>query len=153
MTSFEFFESATVPAPPDRVYSVIADYVSGHPHILPKKYFSNMRVEKGGYGAGTIVLFDMRVLGRTRTMRAEITEPEPGRVLVETDRDSGVVTTFIVEPESTPNQSRVTFRTQMTVPGFGGWLQKWLVPRLLRPIYQEELRILGEFAQGYRRAN
>jgi hypothetical protein len=35
----------------------------------------------------------------------------------------------------------------MTVPGFAGWVQQWLVPRLLRPIYQEELQNLASVAK------
>ena len=149
MATFEFSESANVPSPPKVVYSIIADYVNGHPQILPKKYFRKMSVEAGGYGEGTRVRFEMRLLGRTHLLRAAITEPQPGSVLVETDMDTGTVTTFRVDGESGSCGSRVTFHTRMTVPGFSGWLQQWLVPRLLRPIYQEELRNLADFSQHY----
>src|SRR5262245_57535375 len=37
------------------------------------------------------------LLGRTRTFRAAITEPEPGRVLVETIKHTGTFTTFSVD--------------------------------------------------------
>jgi polyketide cyclase/dehydrase/lipid transport protein len=149
MASFEFSESATIPAPPERAYAVIADYVNGHPHILPKKVFQNLRVEAGGYGAGTRIAFEMRLLGATQTLRSTITEPEPGRVLVEAYPETGSVTTFLVDPEPDANHCRVTFHTRMTVRGFAGWLQPWLVPRLLRPVYQEELQNLAEFSQHY----
>ena len=149
MATFEFSESANIPAPPERAYAVIADYVNGHPHILPKKYFQNLRVEAGGYGAGTRIQFEMRVLGNTQMLRATITEPEPGRVLVESYPETGNVTTFLVEPGPDANHCRITFHTKMTVPGFAGWLQQRLVPRLLRPVYREELRNLAEFSQHY----
>ena len=56
-------------------------------------------MEQGGIGAGTVIRFQMSALGQKRTLRAEITEPEPGRVLVETYLDSnGAVTTFTVDP-------------------------------------------------------
>jgi len=45
-------------------------------------------VEEGGIGAGTVIRFQMRILGRLRTFHAAITEPEPGGVLVETDLDT-----------------------------------------------------------------
>jgi hypothetical protein len=48
-----------------------------------------MDVERGGVGAGTVIRFRLRVFRRTRDFRAEITEPTPGRVLVETDLDHG----------------------------------------------------------------
>ena len=149
MATFEFSESATIPAPAERAYAVIADYVHGHPHILPKKYFQDLRVESGGYGAGTKICFEMRVLGNTQTLRATITEPEPGRVLVESYPETGNITTFLVDPGPDANHCRVTFQTRMDVPGFAGWLQQWLVPRLLRPVYKEELQNLGEFSQHY----
>src|SRR5438067_1767432 len=91
--------TAVVPAQPSRVYAVIADYHNGHPHILPKQ-FSEMVVEKGGVGRGTIIRFQMSVFGRKQTFRAAISEPEPGRVLAETDLDNnGAVTTFVVDPD------------------------------------------------------
>src|ERR1700728_1331783 len=78
--------SAVVPARRERVYSLIANYNDGHPRILPKQ-FSNLTVEQGGVGAGTVIRFQMSVLGKKETLRAAITEPEPGRVLVETYLD------------------------------------------------------------------
>src|SRR3954452_24399967 len=100
--------SATIPARRDRVYSLISNYKDGHPRILPKQ-FTNLTVEQGGTGAGTVIRFQMSVFGRRQTLRAAITEPEPGRVLVETDLDTnGAVTTFTVNPGSAPADSQVT---------------------------------------------
>src|SRR5262249_14871310 len=89
---------AVVDAPAGRAYAVIADYRDGHPHILPRPPFVSLDVEQGGTGAGTVIRFQMRVFGRVRTFRAAITEPEPGRVLAETDLDTGTLTTFTVVP-------------------------------------------------------
>jgi len=50
----------------------------------PKKYFLSMEVEEGGVGSGTIVNFTMRLLGQTQALHSIITEPETGRLLVET---------------------------------------------------------------------
>jgi hypothetical protein len=132
--------SALVPAPPSRVYSIIADYRSGHPKILPPK-FSDMVVEQGGVGAGTVVRFKLRVFGRRQAFRAAITEPEPGRVLVETDLDSnGAVTSFTVEPDTGGQKSRVTIATQLLVRGgLLGRIERFLMTRLLRPLYVQEL--------------
>jgi len=144
MAKFAFSETAFIAAPPQRVYSIIADYNHGHPRILPKRCFRNLRVEAGGYGAGTRIRFEMHLLGQTHLLHADVTEPHPGRVLVETDSKSGTITTFTVEPER--SGSRVTFHTEMNVPGIGGLVQRWLVPRLLRPIYREELANLAKEA-------
>jgi hypothetical protein len=141
--------TSLVPAPPQRVYSIIADYRDGHPNILPRQ-FSEMTVEEGGVGAGTVIRFKLRVLGRTQTFRAAITEPQPGRVLVETDLDTnGAVTTFTVEPGPSPEQSRVTIMTELPVrSGFLGMLERVLSTRLLHPIYIRELDLLASFASN-----
>ena len=83
-------------AAPD-VYRMIADYRSGHPRIIPPRYVRNLEVEKGGYGAGTLIRYDLLAFGTTYHARARVTESQPGRVLVETDLEKGAVTTFTVE--------------------------------------------------------
>jgi len=83
---------------PERVYTTIADYRNRHARILPEE-FSGLTVERGGIGDGTIIRFQMRVFGRTQTFRAAITEPEPGRVLVETNLGTnGAITTRFLRP-------------------------------------------------------
>jgi hypothetical protein len=138
--------SAHVNAPAEVVYDIIADYRGGHPHILPKKYFEWLEVERGGRGEGTVIRFQMRVLGQTRVLRAVVTEPEPGRVLVETDAGgAGPVTTFVVEPEG--SRSHVTFRTELTSAGGPlGVLERFVLRRALRRIYARELEQLGRVA-------
>lgn len=37
--------SATIGAPAEIVYRILADYHEGHPHILPRKYFTFLAVE------------------------------------------------------------------------------------------------------------
>ena len=104
-----------MPSKPSRVYALIADYHNGHPHILPKE-FSELVVEKGGVGRGTIIRFQTSVFGRKHIFRAAISEPEPGRVLAETDLDTnGEVTTFIVDRDSASGHSRVTITRELAV--------------------------------------
>ena len=141
--------SAIIPARRERVYSLISNYNDGHPRILPKQ-FSSLVVEQGGVGAGTIIRFQMSVFGRKQTFRAAITEPEPGRVLVETDLDAnGAVTTFTVNPGSAPADSHVTISTELRVRGgFLGRIEKTLSTLLLRPMYVRELENLARVATG-----
>ena len=141
--------SAVVPARPERVYSLIANYNDGHPRILPKQ-FTSLVVEQGGVGAGTVIRFQMSMLGRRQTFRAAITEPEPGRVLVETDLDAnGAVTTFSVNPGGAPADSHVTISTELPVrSGFLGKIEKTLTTLLLRPVYVKELENLARVATG-----
>jgi hypothetical protein len=141
--------SAIIPARRERVYSLIANYRDGHPRILPKQ-FSDLVVEQGGVGTGTVIRFQMRLLGKKQTLRAAITEPEPGRALVETYFDAnGMATTFIVDPGTAPADSRVTISTELPVrSGFLGFLERQFSTVLLRPIYIRELENLARVATG-----
>lgn len=148
MKTYQVIESALIKAPAEEVYRIIADYRNGHPHILPKPYFLNMEVEEGGFGAGTIVRFQMRVLGKTQNFRAAVTEPEPGRVLVETDLISGTVTTFIISPVDGGQSAQVTFDTAMPLrEGLSGQIERLLVTWFLPGIYKKELAQLDAIAQ------
>ena len=141
--------SALIPARRERVYTLISNYNDGHPRILPKE-FSSLVVEQGGVGAGTIIRFQMSVFGKKQTFRAAITEPEPGRVLVETDLDAnGAVTTFTINPGSAPADSHVTISTVLPVrSGFLGKIERTMSTMLLRPIYIKELQNLARVATG-----
>jgi hypothetical protein len=143
--------TARLQAPPRRVYDTIANYHTGHPRIVPKQ-FSNLKVEKGGVGAGTVITFAVTVLGRTTAFRAEVTEPEPGRVLVEKNvSGSDSVTTFIVDPGARADEAVVTINTEMTDRGgIAGAIEKFLTRRVLRPMYAEELRRLEAAASDPR---
>jgi hypothetical protein len=149
MPQASFSASALIQAPPRDVYDVIADYREGHPSILPKPPFVSLEVEEGGRGAGTVILVRMRVLGRDDSYRAVVSEPEPGRVLVETN-DNGTITTFTVEPRAEGRHSHVTFHTELTRGGVRGALERWLLPRLMRPVYRRELAQLAAVATARR---
>jgi hypothetical protein len=143
---------ARVRASSDWVYDLIADYRTGHPRIVPPKYFQNLIVERGGRGAGTVIIYDMKLWGKVRTSRASITEPEPGRVLVETVEDQGIVTTFTVE-RAGAFASDVSISTVIpTRPGLLGIFERAIVRALLAPIYREELALLDGVAVSERRA-
>ncbi len=135
--------AAGIAAPPPIVYGVLADYRHGHPRILPPRYFQNLEVEAGGVGEGTRISSQMRIFGKVGRLHAQVTEPEPGRRLCETYPDSGMVTTFTVDPEDAGRSSRVTIATRYAKPGLGGWLERWLVPGFLRAVYAAELRQLS----------
>ncbi len=132
-------------ARPEEVYAVFADYRVAHPAILPKPYFADLRVEQGGQGSGTIVQADMNVFGVKRSYRLAVTEPEPGRVLMETDPDAGVETRFIVEPVG-GQQSRVTISSDTRLSaGFAGLMERLMNPPITRRIYRQELRQLADY--------
>ncbi len=143
MTRTTAAASAMIHAPADRVYSIIADYRTLHPLILPKEYFLSLHVEEGGVGAGTIINFSMRMMGRTQNFRSLITEPEPGRLLVETDIRSETATSFYVMPGADPSLTRVTISTALKGRN---WMEAFLTKPMLQKIYHRELELLARLA-------
>jgi uncharacterized protein YndB with AHSA1/START domain len=133
-----------IAAPAGRVYGYLADYRQHHPKILPPA-FSDFRVEQGGVGTGTVVTFKMAVGGRQRAGRLEVSEPEPGRRLVESELTSRLVTDFTV----TPVAERCLVRIETRWPGasgIGGFFERLFAPRVLRRLYADELERLNRYA-------
>ena len=149
MADLQVESSSIIDAPPEQVYELISDYQTGHQRILPKKYFPEMTVESGGKGAGTVIRVKSKVGGQERTMVMEVSEPEPGRVIVEKDTKSDMTTTFTITPHDDGSQSNVSIKTEWT-PGGGlmGLMEKLFSPGMLRRVYNEELRQLAEVVAG-----
>jgi hypothetical protein len=131
-------------APADQIYRIIADYRTLHALILPKEYFLSLHVEKGGIGAGTIINFSMRILGRRQDFRSLITELQPGRLLVETDIRSETPTSFQVMPVEDPSLTRVTISTELRGRN---WIEAVLARPVLQRIYRQELELLARLAE------
>ncbi len=149
MAMYRVSATKVIAAPAARVYDLLADYREGHPSILPKAYFISHTVEQGGRGAGTVVAFQMKLMGRTQSFRSTISEPEPGRVLVETVLSNGPVTTFTVEPRGDGQSAEVTIATDTKVrDGIAGKVEGWMAAQLLRPIYVKELDQLAAVVAG-----
>jgi len=135
----------TIDAPAETLYAYIADMREHHPHFLPPAY-SDFQVEAGGVGAGTITRFRMTAGGRSRDYRMEIGEPEPGRVLTESDTGSSLVTTFTVTPEGEGARVRIS-STWAGAGGVGGFFERLFAPRVLRGILDDELERLAAYAR------
>jgi hypothetical protein len=137
-----------IDAPADVVYACIADYRHHHrPGGFLPPAFHDFTIDRGGVGAGTVMTFKVTLGGRTRTMTHTVTEPEPGRVLIEgDDRDQ---TTFTVEPAG--HQCRVRFDTQLDARGLEGLLTRLFATRLMKPLYDDELARLERSAQAQAR--
>jgi uncharacterized protein YndB with AHSA1/START domain len=147
--SFEVSATRRIAAPAARVYAVFADYREAHPRVLPPGFFTGLRVEEGGHGAGTVVLVEGRFAGRTRTMRGVVTEPEPGRLLVESYPADRTVTSFRVTPEPGEEASLVTIATVFPRRrGLAGWIEERIVARLLKRVYAEELDRVEKYLAG-----
>ena len=134
----------TIDAPADAVYGYLAD-MHQHPHFLPPA-FSDFQVVEGGVGAGTVTTFAVTAGGRTRNYRMNVTEPAPGRTLVESDANSSLVTTFNVEPQG--GKSLVRIHTSWDgAGGIGGFFEKTFAPGAMKRLYADELDRLNTYVQ------
>lgn len=136
-------------ARPEAIYAVLADYKEGHLAILPKQFFKEFVVEKGGSGAGTVFRGTLSVYGVVNKFHMMVSEPEPGRVMIETDTKTGTTTTFTVDPVGDGSQSRVTMASAVKLsPGLMGMVEKRLSPLLLVRALRAELAQLDEYVCG-----
>ena len=134
----------SIAAPAEVVYGAIAD-MDQHARFLPPA-FSEFKVEEGGIGVGTITSFKVTAGGRSRRYQMRVDEPEPGRVLTESDTGSSLVTTFTVEPEGGGSRVRISTRWE-GAGGIGGFFERLFAPRVMRGIYTEELELLDDYVR------
>jgi hypothetical protein len=139
-----------IDAPARRVYGYIADFRQHHPRFLPSQ-FSDLEIETGGVGAGTVHRFRMTLGGRTTDYRVRVGEPQPGRVLIESDPARRMLTTFTVEREP-DGSSLVRIDTCWHTDGIQGLLERLVAPAMLRRVYREELELLDRYATGAAKA-
>ena len=139
--------TALIDADASEIYATLADYRNGHPHILPRKHFSDLQIEKGGIGEGTVFRIRVRALGVEQGYRMVVKEAEPGRVLTETDLDTGLVTSFTVTPvQGEDKRAQVRIATDWdAAPGLRGMMERLVTPSMMRRIYSRELAQLASY--------
>ena len=135
-----------IDAPARRVYAYIADFRQHHPNFLPPQV-SDLEIECGGVGAGTVHRFRMTLGGRSTQYRVRVGEPQPGRVLIESDPSRRLLTTFTVDPEP-GGGSRVRIETRWYTDGLQGLVERIVAPGMLRRVYRDELALLDRYAAG-----
>ena len=135
-----------IDAPPEIVYGHLAD-MRQHPQFLPPA-FSEFEVETGGVGAGTVTRFRVTTGGRSRMYRMQVAEPEPGRVLTESDMNSSLETTFTVEPRGDGSLVKISTGWQ-GAGGVGGFFERMFAPRVMRRIYADELERLSDYIRQH----
>lgn len=135
-----------IDAKPAAVYAVLADYTTHHPRIMPASLFSDLKVEKGGVGEGTVFHITLHTMGKRQRLHMQVAEPEPGHVLTETNLDTGVVTEFTVAPghDAPSTLARISSEWE-TDGGVRGWLDRLATPRLMRRIFKQQLSELGGY--------
>jgi Polyketide cyclase / dehydrase and lipid transport len=149
---FHFAAERLIDAPAAVVYHCLSDYVAHHRHqpegFLPSA-FTRLDVLEGGVGAGTLIRFTTRVGGKSATRTQRVSEPEPGRVLVESGNGEG--STFTVEPRG-QGRAWVRIETVLLTSGIEGWLMHIVGPRIMRGLYADELTRLARHAQSHARS-
>jgi Polyketide cyclase / dehydrase and lipid transport len=138
-----------IDAPATTVYGFISDMHEHHPRFLPPA-FSDFQVESGGVGAGTITKFTVTAGGRSRQYRMVISEPEPGRVIVESDASSSLATTWTVTAQDGTSRVKIS-TTWEGAGGMGGIFERIFAPRVMRGIYADELERLNAYARAHGR--
>jgi hypothetical protein len=144
MATITVEQEGAVGASAEVTYRLIADDAH-HQRFLPDA-FSDFEVLEGGVGAGTLHRFKVQAGGRTREYVMRVDEPQPGRVITETDQGSSLVTTFTVTPAGETCTVRIQTRWE-GAGGIGGFFERTFAPRVMRRIYADELARLDAYAR------
>jgi uncharacterized protein YndB with AHSA1/START domain len=143
MGVIEVTAERTVNAPAEAVYGHIRD-MHTHPKFLPPA-FSDFHIESGGVGTGSVTRFKVTAGGRTREYHMTVDEPEPGRVLRESDQSSSLITKFIVDPAVSGSSLVQISTTWRGAGGIGGFFERTFAPRAMKAIYEDELARLDAY--------
>jgi len=147
MSQVRAVAAAHIHAPAQQVADALADYATVRPEILPAQY-SDYVVRSGGVGAETVVHWKLAATEkRVRDCEITVTSPEDG-VLVETDANSSMVTTYTVVASEDGHASVVVETSWNGAGGIGGFFERTFAPKALVKIYDEMLVNLAERVQG-----
>jgi len=127
-------------APAEKMRAAVADYAETRRDMLTE-HFSEYEVREGGQGAGTVVHWRLQATKkRVRDCLMDVSAPQPG-TLVESDRNSSMVTTWTVGATGDGSTVRVV-TTWLGAGGIGGFFERRFAPLGLRRIYDEMLNKL-----------
>ncbi|MDX3096510.1 SRPBCC family protein [Streptomyces sp. ME01-24h] len=142
MAQVEATTQREIAASPESVFAALADYEGTRQRLLPGQY-SEYEVREGGSGAGTLVHWKLQATEkRVRDCLLEVTEPTPGQ-LVESDRNSTMVTTWTVTPAGEGRAKAVVTSTWTGAGGIGGFFERTFAPKGLNRIHDEVLARLA----------
>jgi hypothetical protein len=148
MSQFHFSVQRVLDAPAPVIYHCLSDYLEHHrpsPGFLPPA-FTRLEVLRGGVGAGTVIRFITTVGGRSVTRTHTVSEPDPGRVLVEEGDGEG--STFTLEPRG-PHTTLLRIDLTLQSRGLEGVLLRLTAPLILGPLLTDELKRLEGHAQAH----
>jgi hypothetical protein len=82
----------------------------------------------------------MNMFGSKSVINMVVTEPEPGRTIMEEDAALGLKTWFIHDAVENGQKTRVTLRTEARQSkGVQGWIERLVMGPALRSVYKKEL--------------
>ena len=121
------------------VYCTTAQHFTADLADRLTEQFSEYEVQEGGSGAGTLVHWKLQATEkRIRDILFAVTEPTAGQ-LVETDRNSSMVTSWTVTPAGEGRAKVVTSTTWTGAGGVKGFFEKTFAPLGLKKIQGEVL--------------
>ncbi|UNO39265.1 SRPBCC family protein [Streptomyces sp. MST-110588] len=131
-----------IAADPEDVFDALADYSGVRRRLLPE-HFSEYEVRAGGDGKGTLVHWKLQATSkRVRDCLMEVDEPTDGQ-LVEKDRTSSMVTTWVVTPAGEGRALVTVTTTWQGAGGVGGFFERTFAPKGLGRIYDQILARLA----------
>lgn len=145
MGTINVVQEGPVGAPAALTYRLIADD-EHHKNFLPEG-FSDFETVEGGVGAGTVHRFKVQAGGRVRDYLMRVDEPQPGRVITETDQNSSLKTTFTVAPAGDTCTVKIETAWQ-GAGGIGGFFERTFAPKVMRRMYADELTRLDAYARA-----
>src|SRR5579859_1210303 len=123
MSNITVSTERVIDASPAQIYDVLADYQNKRARMLTPN-FIEYAVEKGGYGAGTVISYVLQAANRQRAYLMQVEEPVKGSVLTERDSHSSLVTTWVLSPIS-DQQTRVSVTSEWRgSQGVGGFFER-----------------------------
>ncbi|MEU0528536.1 SRPBCC family protein [Streptomyces niveus] len=142
MAQVEATTERIIAADAETVFDALADYQDVRPKVLPA-HFSEYEVREGGDGEGTLVHWKLQATKkRVRDCLVEVTEPTDGQ-LVEKDRNSSMVTTWVVTPAGEGRSKTVVTTVWEGAGGIGGFFERTFAPKGLARIHDELLAKLA----------
>ncbi|MFC9812568.1 SRPBCC family protein [Streptomyces virginiae] len=147
MAQVEATTERIIGADAETVFDTLADYSGTRGKLLPE-HFSEYEVREGGDGEGTLVHWKLQATSkRVRDCLLEVTEPTDGQ-LVEKDRNSSMVTTWVVTPAGEGRSKTVVTTVWNGAGGIGGFFERTFAPKGLGRIYDTLLANLAAEVEG-----
>ncbi|MEU8680104.1 SRPBCC family protein [Streptomyces sp. NPDC001219] len=142
MAQVEAITQREIAADAEDVFDALADYTGTRRQLLPE-HFSEYEVREGGDGKGTLVHWKLQATSkRVRDCLLEVDEPTDGQ-LVEKDRNSSMVTTWVITPAGEGRAKVVVTTTWQGAGGIGGFFERTFAPKGLGRIYDALLANLA----------